>query len=394
MLSAVTVALAFAVAADRSTMTEGIARLRSQALDQLSAATATYEFADTLLDNAEVVGATDHPAAIPDGVVTAAAHNAAATYFDGTHMWAANAISDSDVLVVDIPADSLVAQRADLHHSLLLLGLVTSAIAVLGGWAVATSLTARLRRAARWVETGADGGPREADLGRDGDEVGELVAQIDRLSTTLRDRVRSEQAFTADVAHELRTPLTALVSAVELLPREGPEAGLVRRQVARLRVLVDQLLELARADQDQRSPVIEPVDVVALVAEIAAQIPAIAPDELVAPDEARMVLAEPQRLERIIVNLLANAHRHGAQPVSLEVSGGCVTVRDSGRGFPEEMLTAGPRRLHALGRSAGSGLGLALAQTYARQMGATLSLGNESGGVAVLTLPAVDLSQN
>lgn len=383
--SVIAVALVYSLVADHNTMTAGVSRLRVQAEEQLSAASVVYQFTGTVMGDSLLVDRRDPESVIPAVVLGAAGGNNVATYFDGRHMWAASAVSDTKVMAVEVSAWTLLHERRDLHQSLLLVGLLTLGLAALGGWLAAGSLTGRLRRAARWVDVGATVEPASARLGRDGDEVGELVARIDRLSTTLRDRVRSEQAFTADVAHELRTPLTALVSAVELLPDEHRATGLVRQQVKRLRLLVDELLELARADQDHRVIDLQSVDVVAMLAEIAVQLPDLAPDD-VQVDHPAPVRAEPQRLERILVNLLANARRHGGAPVSVRIEEDRVVICDSGPGLPAELLASGPQRLRALGRSAGSGLGLVIAQTYSEQMGASLSLANNGGAEVTLRL--------
>ncbi|MEX2973798.1 ATP-binding protein [Streptomyces sp. C184] len=52
----------------------------------------------------------------------------------------------------------------------------------------------------------------------------------------------------------------------------------------------------------------------------------------------------PRREERILANLLTNAHRHGAPPVTLDVDGTTLHVRDHGPGFPTDLLTHGPQR--------------------------------------------------
>lgn len=68
-----------------------------------------------------------------------------------------------------------------------------------------------------------------------------------------------------------------------------------------------------------------------------------------------------RRLERILGNLVANAHRHGAAPVTLTVDGRTLTVTDSGPGYPEYLLTGGPQRFRTEGTNKGHGLGLTIA---------------------------------
>jgi signal transduction histidine kinase len=105
----------------------------------------------------------------------------------------------------------------------------------------------------------------------------------------------------------------------------------------------------------------------------------------------RTVETDPRRLERIVANLVVNAHRHGAGPVQVTVDGPTVVVRDHGPGFPDDLLLHGPRRFHtgARERGSGHGLGLTIALGQARVLGAELLLANapDGGAVATLRLP-------
>ncbi|MFH9608364.1 sensor histidine kinase [Streptomyces sp. NPDC017448] len=101
-----------------------------------------------------------------------------------------------------------------------------------------------------------------------------------------------------------------------------------------------------------------------------------------------LVETDPRRVERIVVNLVANAHRHGAAPVEVTVAGARIAVRDHGPGFPSELLEHGPQRFRtgASERGRGHGLGLTVAQGQAEVLGARLSFANAPGGGALATL--------
>lgn len=107
---------------------------------------------------------------------------------------------------------------------------------------------------------------------------------------------------------------------------------------------------------------------------------------------ATTVETDPRRLERIVSNLVVNAHRHGSLPVQVTVGDRTVVVRDHGPGFPADLLIEGPRRFHvgAAERGSGHGLGLTIALGQARLLGgAELLLDNapDGGAVATLRLP-------
>jgi signal transduction histidine kinase len=98
------------------------------------------------------------------------------------------------------------------------------------------------------------------------------------------------------------------------------------------------------------------------------------------------VETDRRRLERVLGNLVANAHRHGRGPVSLTVDGPVVTVRDHGDGFPPYLIEHGPQRFRTEGVSKGHGLGLTIAVGQAEVLGARLSFSNAVNGGAVATL--------
>lgn len=97
---------------------------------------------------------------------------------------------------------------------------------------------------------------------------------------------------------------------------------------------------------------------------------------------------DPRRLDRIVANLVANAHRHGRPPVEVTVNGTTIVVRDHGPGFPDELLAEGPQRFRtgAAERGRGHGLGLTIAAGQAQVIGAELTFGNAPDGGAIATL--------
>ncbi|MFI7384157.1 ATP-binding protein [Streptomyces sp. NPDC049813] len=104
------------------------------------------------------------------------------------------------------------------------------------------------------------------------------------------------------------------------------------------------------------------------------------------------VVTDRRRLERVLGNLVANAHRHGGPPVELTVDGPVITVRDHGAGYPDYLVEHGPQRFRTEGGARGHGLGLTIALGQAEILGAELRFSNAPGGgaLATLTLPYED----
>ncbi|MGW5779185.1 ATP-binding protein [Streptomyces sp. NPDC003863] len=349
--------------------------------------------AEVALDRAVREGTAVDPGELPDALLRQVEREGRGTLYENRPpapvYWAARK-QDGHLYAVDVDmtADLLTRQALDRHmwkYSLLTLGIVVP-VTVL-----ATELPARrLRRVARTARriTAGDLDAR-AETSRGGvDEIGEIGAVVDSMADSLQLRIASEQRFTADVAHELRTPLMGLVTSAGLLP-EGEATDMVRDRIGVLRDLVEDLLEISRLDAGAEEPRFRPVALAELVRESVARTGTTAQ---VTADETAVADTDPRRLDRIVANLVVNAHRHGAGPVQITVSERTITVRDHGPGFPADLLARGPQRFRTgtAERGRGHGLGLTIACGQAAVIGATLEFANhpeDGGAVAALRLP-------
>jgi signal transduction histidine kinase len=310
-----------------------------------------------------------------------------------------------------------------IHDVTTLESTLTQLRLALGGGALAVVLVALLaaRSIARGVLAPVHAAGRAAERIERGDlsarvpvtssdEFGAWAQSFNRMATALGEtiaRLEDAQAqnrrFVADVAHELRTPLAALVAEASILrdhlaelPADGRRAGeLLVADVARLRGLVDDLMELSRFDAAAEQVAVEPVDLGRLVRAVA---DARLPDaRVVAPVEPVVIETDARRLERIVGNLLDNAREHApgaAVEVAVERVDDRVLVRvsDAGPGVPpdaldrifERFFKADPSR-----HDGSSGLGLAIASEHAGLLGGSLQAVNRpSGGLQVeLRLP-------
>ena len=203
------------------------------------------------------------------------------------------------------------------------------------------------------------------------DEFGAWAERFNRMAEALGetiDRLEAAEAqnrrFVADVAHELRTPLAALVAEASILrdhlgalPDESRRAGeLLVADVARLRTLVDDLMEISRFDAGAEQIAVEPVDVGRLVGSVVAARLPVATVSL--PEDLPYVETDPRRLERILGNLLDNAREHAAgTPVEVRVETSpddlVISVADRGPGVAS--ADVGPAEELVHGRSCDSG---------------------------------------
>ncbi|MEV6419966.1 HAMP domain-containing sensor histidine kinase [Streptomyces sp. NPDC051662] len=313
--------------------------------------------------------------------------------FQGPRMWAAYRV-DGTVLAVNVDMGSELRSLQALDRHIGYAAVATLAVVVPLTVLAAELLLRRLRRVAVTTRRIKRGDLDARTRSRGHDEISEISSAVDLMADALRDRLRGEQRFTADVAHELRTPLTGLVTSASLLP-PSEATDLVRDRVQVLRALVDDLLEISRLDAGAEEADVRSVPLGDLVAESVRRA-GLAAD--IAVRGRPVAETDPRRLDRIVTNLILNAHRHGAAPVEVTIDGTTVVVRDHGPGFPPELLAHGPQRFRtgATERGHGHGLGLTIALGQAQVIGASLTLtnadhpgppGTPGGAVATLELP-------
>lgn len=312
-------------------------------------------------------------------------------------MWAAGP-ADGRVLAVRVDYTLSQATITNLDRSILgSSALAIGATLLVGAFAV-TRVTRRLHltaQVARRISAGdldaRVNDPRTKVPSRPQDEVATVSGALDTMASTLQGKLLSEQRFTADVAHELRTPLTGLCAAAELLP-EGRPTEMVRDRVRTMRTLTEDLLEISRLDART-----ETVDLaVHALAPLAEGVVRASNTAMDVTTELRVVRnasveTDRRRLERVLGNLVANAHKHGRPPVVLTVDGAVVTVRDHGAGYPPYLLEHGPQRFRTESGSGGKGhgLGLTIAVGQSSAIGAELVFGAapDGGALARVTLP-------
>ncbi|AWN28688.1 HAMP domain-containing sensor histidine kinase [Streptomyces sp. NEAU-S7GS2] len=299
-------------------------------------------------------------------------------------LWAATR-SGRDIVAVRRSYAPQVRALADLDRVLIGSGAAVTALGCVLGVVAAAGAGRRITASARTAQRIADGDLTDRVRPRGKDEIARLGAAVNTMADALSARLEAERRVTADIAHELRTPVAGLVTAVGLLP-PGRPAELVSGGVDTLRSVVENVLEVARLDV----PGVEQAQCEeVLPSALAHRAAALAGGdvEVLVHDET-VVATDHRRVERILANLVTNARLHGGPPVTLEVAGSTVRVRDLGPGFPAELLTHGPQRFRtgARERGAGIGLGLTIVAGQARVLGARVTYENPPDGGALATV--------
>ncbi|WP_170162268.1 hybrid sensor histidine kinase/response regulator [Caldimonas tepidiphila] len=223
---------------------------------------------------------------------------------------------------------------------------------------------------------------------------------------------RAKDEFLAVLGHELRNPLAPIVTSLHVMERKGdtataPQRALIRRQVAQMTRLVDDLLDVSRITSGRVELKRAPLDLNAVVeraVEAAAPAPGAAAPRLSVrlADVPARVSGDEVRLVQVVSNLLVNAFKFtppdGRVEVEVRAGGERVEVRvtDSGRGIPKEFL---PRVFDLFTQasregertSEGLGLGLAIVRSLVELHGGQVGVHSEGpgrGSCFTVTLPA------
>jgi PAS domain S-box-containing protein len=235
-------------------------------------------------------------------------------------------------------------------------------------------------------------------------ERARLYARSRANENALRQRDALKSTVLRGVSHEFRSPLTAIANAAEALhhvadPGERRDLlGVVGAETRRLDRLVVNLLDLSRLEGGALQPRLDwcsPAELVAGALEAAATLTTGSDIEVDIPAELPFLRADPVLTERILLNLLHNAVRHGLPPIRIE-------VRVAAESIDVAVVDCGPGVLPAVRESifepfvgaadrGGIGLGLGLSRGLAEAQGGRLRLDpTDRGARFVLSLPIDD----
>jgi two-component system, OmpR family, sensor histidine kinase MtrB len=338
--------------------------------------------------------------------------------------------ADGKILfVVGVPIPSVetqvfeVFQLNNLEHTLRLLALVlgfgalfTTILGMSGGIWVTRRTVRPLEEVSFAAALIADGAlTTRLQVNRADREVQQLTESFNQMVSQLVQRLERDARFASDVSHELRSPLTTLATTASVLQQHredltsaGQESlDLLTADLSIFQSLVEDLLEMSRSDAGA-----VPLDMERLAAtELVHQSVRSAarrhgidepPVELADGLGDPLVLVDRRRFERVITNLIDNAHRYagGAVAVRIDTQGSqlAVNVDDAGSGIPGEEHDAvferffRGRAAHDRGIARGTGLGLALVRDHVRAFGGTITVSEspEGGARFQILLPIVE----
>jgi two-component system, OmpR family, sensor histidine kinase MprB len=296
-----------------------------------------------------------------------------------------------------------------VRNQIIVIVVLTTAVASLLGWWISGRITASLRRLTATMETVSEsgelgvqvpsGGGREVDL-----LSGAFTAMLAALSRSQQEQRR----LVEDAGHELRTPLTSLRANLNLLRRHRDLPENERQEILedlvseteQLVALVDEIVIAATGDNTTEEP-----EIFALADHVAPLVDRAARRsgrivELRSPEPSRPVVvnAQPEAVARAVSNLIDNALKFDRSEGGIEVwvDGGMLEVRDRGPGIPNGAAALVFERFYRAPEARsqdGSGLGLSIVKEVARRNGGDVHAANRAGGGAAIgfRLPEVPM---
>ncbi|HZL73890.1 MAG TPA: ATP-binding protein [Propionibacteriaceae bacterium] len=297
-------------------------------------------------------------------------------------------------VIVGLPYGDVLATRTALRNALLItFPLLLAALAVVAwrviGWTLRP--VEQLRAGAEQISrkgrlSGPVRGSERLPVPPSADEIRALAVTLNEMLDRLAGAQERQRAFVADAAHELRSPLASIQAQLEVAGRLGDGGTLpsdLMPDVKRLSGLVEDLLLLARADADTKSPArLARVDARDLVAEVTGAYAAARVRVTLVANQPVMIMVDADELHRAVGNLVDNAVRHARTQVEVtarvDLGWAVISVSDDGPGIPpedrERIFERFTRLDDARGRgSGGAGLGLAIVRELVVRAGGTVA---------------------
>ncbi len=315
-------------------------------------------------------------------------------------------------ITVAYPVEEIAATLNDLFSSLLIAAPAVLLISTFGGWFLAKySLLPieDINRSAK--EITASNLSQRLPVPPVNDEIARLTETLNEMISRLEASFQQIRQFTGDASHELRTPLAILMGELEIALRSKRTAGeyeeiliSAQEEVMRLSKVVQNLLQLSRADSGEIQLQLETVDLTALLSDICEDAMILAEDKSITvhfdAGEAIHTRGDRVRLHQALLNVIDNAIKY--TPAGREIFVTMtrrddlvdINVRDTGIGIPPEDLQKIFNRFYRVDKARsqnirGHGLGLSIVKSIVEAHNGRIDIRSavDRGTTFVITLP-------
>lgn len=244
------------------------------------------------------------------------------------------------------------------------------------------------------------------------DELGDLARSIQYLSDNLERLKKDRNEFLSSISHDLRTPLTYLKGYADIATRpnltndqRNEYLNIIREEAENVTVLINNLFELAKMDENQFTIHKQPVNMHDFLEKIKQKFQPAFNDEnrkmIIKCAKHVRLLIDAERFGQVIINLLDNALKHSPANTSVTVEVNqnnavtTITVSDEGEGIPEKDLPYIWDRLYRVEKSrsrstGGSGLGLSIVKKIIDSHGGEISVSSTVNKGTTFTIQLKD----
>ena len=244
------------------------------------------------------------------------------------------------------------------------------------------------------------------------------------LNETLEnDKIKTE--FFANISHELRTPLNVILSTLQLVemlkkknyPTESKlnldkHIGVIKQNCFRLLRLINNLIDVTRIDSGFYSVNLRNYDIIAIIKDVTMSVAQFIESkgitlQLSSNVESKIIACDPDKIERVVLNILSNAVKFTKQGgvIAVNIADAedhiLVSFKDTGIGIPEDKLEEIFYRFRQIDKSLtreyeGSGIGLNLVKSIVQMLGGCITVKSKfgMGSEFILKLPAMALTDD
>lgn len=246
------------------------------------------------------------------------------------------------------------------------------------------------------------------------DEIGRLSSTFNKMAESIQQEDEAQKTFLATVSHELRTPISYVKGYSEamqkgIIPESQKEETiqLIVREANRMERLTNELLLLARMENEQAEITLYPIPLAETLREVQKILTHQAEKKAIAihlnADDALIIKADEVKLKQVFINIIENAINYSYEQSKVEITAfedngsTQITIKDYGIGIPQEDLSHVTERFYRVNKArsradGGSGLGLSIVEQLLKQLQGKIEIESEveKGTIVKITLPLME----
>ncbi|MEQ6357552.1 ATP-binding protein [Lysinibacillus sp. M3] len=266
----------------------------------------------------------------------------------------------------------------------------------------------------RAVEQMSDGNYGTRVTVQSKDEIGRLSSTFNKMAESIQQEDKAQKTFLATVSHELRTPISYVKGYSEamqkgIIPESQKEETiqLIVREANRMERLTNELLLLARMENEQAEITLYPIPLAETLREVQKILTHQAEKKAIAihldADDALIIKADEVKLKQVFINIIENAINYSYEQSKVEITAfedngsAQITIKDYGIGIPKEDLSHVTERFYRVNKArsradGGSGLGLSIVEQLLKQLQGKIEIESEveKGTIVKITLPLME----